>query len=109
MGRTKTRRNRRIGSATVKAETVDWFEEIEASFEDGMPRGDVIDMMVDYVRAQKLEDEIFGPSVPTGHVRKNPGEDDGTEDEDGNDIDLEELASPEEPDEDKGAESESER
>lgn len=84
-----TRSGFRKTMVTLQRETIDYLDSIAETFEDDMPRGDLIDLMAEYVAKHELEDAIFGKAVPTEFTRKVPGEDEGGEAEEDEGTDEE--------------------
>lgn len=49
-------------TVTVKNKTVKFLDEVAETFEDFVSRGEIIDMMADYVASLEDDDEVFGES-----------------------------------------------
>lgn len=63
----------RKSMVTCSRETWDYLDAVASTFEDKMPRGDLIDLLAEHARTHDLEDEIFG-SVADGDPGPIEGE-----------------------------------
>ena len=50
----------------LNTNNLDFIDHVAGSFEDFVSRGEVIDMMAEFVMAKKLEDRVFGRQTEEG-------------------------------------------